>query len=160
MPDQGKSQLSCDIAARITTTSGDKDWPCKEGKAPSGNVIIFSAEDDASDTLNPRLAAAGADLTRIKYVKMNVMLRISDSLAFVAAARAVYAVIPDDENQRRLLVRGKNNLAPAASDKTLAYSCTVADVVIPDFHSSAIASIRCSRLIDPARDPRRDPKRE
>jgi putative DNA primase/helicase len=217
LPDQGKSQLSCDIAARITTTTGDKDWPCREGKAPNGNVIVFSAEDDASDTLNPRLVAAGADLTRIKYVKMvktetdrrmfdlaadleqlraaielignvvlvifdplnayfghgridtfrgsdvravlgpmsdlaaelkvailgllhfnkktdvtNVMLRISDSLAFVAAARAVYAVVADDENQRKLLVRGKNNLAPATADKTLAYSCTVADVVIPE----------------------------
>jgi hypothetical protein len=62
----------------------------------------------------------------------NVMLRISDSLAFVAAARAVYAVIPDDENQRKLIVRGKNNLAPAARDKTLAYNITVSTVNDPD----------------------------
>jgi hypothetical protein len=58
----------------------------------------------------------------------NVMLRISDSLAFVAAARAVYAVIPDDENQRKLIVRGKNNLAPASQDKTLAYNITASPV--------------------------------
>jgi putative DNA primase/helicase len=58
----------------------------------------------------------------------NIMLRISDSIAFVAAARAVYAVIPDDENKRTLLVRGKNNLAPATLDKTLAYTITVANV--------------------------------
>jgi putative DNA primase/helicase len=215
LPDKGKSQIACDITARITTTTGDKHWPCQEGVAPTGNVIIFSAEDDPGDTLKPRLLAAGADLSRVTFVKMvkteagarrmfdlaadleqlrnaasaisdvllvvfdplnayfghhgrtdtfrgsdvravlgplaelaaelkiailgllhfnkktdvtNVMLRISDSLAFVAAARAVYAVIPDEENHRTLLVRGKNNLAPASLDKTLAYTCGTANV--------------------------------
>ena len=214
LPDQGKSQITCDIAGRITTITGNKRWPCGEGVAPTGNVIIFSAEDDPSDTLVPRLIAADANLSRIKFVKMvqtesgrrmfdlaadleqlreamravgnvvlvifdplnaylggrgrvdtfrnnevravlgpmsdlaaefkvavlgllhfnkkndvtNVMLRISDSLAFVAVARAVYAVIADDENQRKLMVRAKNNLAPNSSDKTLAYGCGVANV--------------------------------
>jgi len=217
MPDQGKSQILCDITARITRTLGDKSFPCNEGLAPTGNVIMFSAEDDPADTLVPRLLAAGADLSRVTFVSMvkteagrrmfdlaadlvhlraaigavgnvtmvcfdplnayfghgridtfrgsdvravlgplsdlamdtkvavvgllhfnkktdvtNVMLRISDSLAFVAAARAVYAVIPDDENQRKLIVRGKNNLAPATKDKTLAYNITVSPVTDPD----------------------------
>jgi hypothetical protein len=39
-----------------------------------------------------------------------------------------YAVIADDENKRKLLVRGKNNLAPTSADKTLAYSFNVATV--------------------------------
>jgi putative DNA primase/helicase len=174
---------------------------------------MFSAEDDVSDTLVPRLLAAGADLTRVFFIKMtktengkrmfdidadrdqlrqavdqignviaatfdpfsaylgrgrvdtyrtnevravlgplaelaaetnlsiigvlhfnkktdvtNAMLRISDSLAFVAASRSAYAVVADDENQRKLLVRAKNNLAPASLDKALAYYCAVESV--------------------------------
>jgi putative DNA primase/helicase len=41
----------------------------------------------------------------------NALLRISDSLAFGAAARHVFAVIDDAENKRKLVVRAKNNLA-------------------------------------------------
>jgi putative DNA primase/helicase len=51
----------------------------------------------------------------------NALLRISDSLAFGAAARHVYAVINDAENKRKLFVRAKNNLAADGKDKTLAY---------------------------------------
>jgi hypothetical protein len=205
LPDEGKGQILCDIAARITSAT-DKRWPCNEGDAPEGNVILFSAEDDFSDTVVPRLAAAGADLNRIELVKMvrdsgkarmfslvtdlellrrkieevgdvrlvlidpisayfghgkmdsfrttdvravlgplvdlaaelkvaiiaimhfnkkvditNALLRISDSLAFGAAARHVYGVVPDPENNRKLFVRAKNNLSTASKDKALAY---------------------------------------
>ena len=41
----------------------------------------------------------------------NALLRISDSLAFGATARHVFAAVNDPENQRKLFVRGKNNLA-------------------------------------------------
>jgi putative DNA primase/helicase len=51
----------------------------------------------------------------------NIVLRVSDSLAFGAAARHVYAAIDDKENDRRLLIRGKNNLAPRNTGGTLAY---------------------------------------
>jgi hypothetical protein len=43
----------------------------------------------------------------------NAMLRIADSLAYVAAARHVYCAVDDAEvKDRRLLVKAKNNLAP------------------------------------------------
>src|SRR5215475_7329740 len=43
----------------------------------------------------------------------NAMLRIADSLAYVAAARHVYVVVDDAENDKaRLFVKAKNNLAP------------------------------------------------
>ena len=43
----------------------------------------------------------------------NAMLRIADSLAYVAAARHVYVVVDDPENEKaRLFVKAKNNLAP------------------------------------------------
>jgi len=66
MPGLGKSQLTCHMAANVTR---GRDWPNREGQAPRGNVIILSAEDDADDTLGPRLVAAGADMRRIHIVK-------------------------------------------------------------------------------------------
>jgi putative DNA primase/helicase len=205
LPDEGKGQLLCYIAAQTTQTPGG-EWPCNEGHAVTGNVIILSAEDDASDTLVPRLIAAGADLKRVHIIKMvrdrdsermfnlasdlellrkkiieignvvlveidpisayfgvgkvdsfrttdvravlgplvdlaekqdvailgimhfnkkvditNVLLRISDSLAFGAAARHVFGVIDDAANERKLVVRGKNNQAARKDNQTLSY---------------------------------------
>jgi hypothetical protein len=203
LPDEGKGLALSDIMARITRGTA---WPCGEGHAPLGNVILLSAEDDISDTIIPRLMAAGADLNRITILKMmreagqermfslvtdlhalrqkavevgnvkamivdpisaylgigkvdsyratdvravlsplkeltselrtlvlgimhfnkktdvtNVLLRISDSLAYGAASRHVYGIINDPDNHRKLFVKGKNNLAPA-EQKTLAFS--------------------------------------
>jgi hypothetical protein len=47
-----------------------------------------------------------------------VLLRVSDSAAFTAAARHLYGVIDDRPNKRKLFVRGKNNVA-AYDQKTL-----------------------------------------
>jgi DNA polymerase len=203
LPDEGKGQILCDVAARITRGFA---WPCGEGHAPQGNVILLTAEDDIEDTVAPRLVAAGADLNCIEIIRMvgeqdkermfslitdldllrqkaveigdvrmiqidpisaylgikqmdsfratdvravlgpvtelarelkvlilgimhfnkktdvtNVLLRISDSLAFGATSRHVYAVVNDPEHGRKLFVKGKNNLA-SADQKALAYS--------------------------------------
>lgn len=70
--DQGKSQMICDITARVTNGQA---WPNNEGKiaeADRGSVIVLSSEDDPADTMVPRLMAAGADLTRVIFVKMMV----------------------------------------------------------------------------------------
>jgi hypothetical protein len=64
-PGAGKSQLSVAIIATITTGG---EWPCGEGRAPRGNVIILNAEDDVDDTIVPRLKAAGADPDRVYIV--------------------------------------------------------------------------------------------
>ena len=42
LPDEGKGQILCYIAARITTHG--LEWPNGEGRCPQGNVIILSAE--------------------------------------------------------------------------------------------------------------------
>lgn len=59
-PGLGKSQISIDIAARITQ---GVDWP-DGGQAPLGNVVILSAEDGTEDTLKPRFEAAGGNSER------------------------------------------------------------------------------------------------
>ena len=43
-------------------------WPCDEGSSPQGSVIILSAEDGESDTIVPRLHAAGADCGRVHII--------------------------------------------------------------------------------------------
>jgi hypothetical protein len=67
LPDEGKGQIESYIAAQVTPGG---EWPCKEGHAPLGNVILLTAEDHPGDTVVPRLVAAGADLERIEIVKM------------------------------------------------------------------------------------------
>jgi putative DNA primase/helicase len=66
-PDEGKSLILADMIARATRGS---NWPCGEGQAPVGNVIMLTAEDDLGDTVIPRLIAAGADLNRVHLVPM------------------------------------------------------------------------------------------
>lgn len=61
-PSVGKSTLTCDLAARTSTGA---PWPDgSPGGAPAG-VLLLSAEDGLADTIAPRLAAAGADATRV-----------------------------------------------------------------------------------------------
>jgi putative DNA primase/helicase len=61
----GKSQVSIAMAAAVTTGG---DWPCAEGRAPQGDVVILSAEDGVADTILPRLIEAGADLKRVHII--------------------------------------------------------------------------------------------
>jgi hypothetical protein len=62
----GKSQTAIAIVAAVTTGGA---WPCNERSAPLGSAIILSAEDDAADTVVPRLLAAGANLDRVHLVR-------------------------------------------------------------------------------------------
>src|SRR5215470_11772488 len=60
-PGLGKSFLTLDVASRITSGNA---WP-DGGTAKIGNVLVFSLEDDASDTIRPRVAAMGGDEYRL-----------------------------------------------------------------------------------------------
>ncbi len=60
-PGTGKSTLTIDLAARVSTGNGFPDGEsCDLGKA-----ILVTAEDGPADTIKPRLEAAGADLKRV-----------------------------------------------------------------------------------------------
>lgn len=54
------------MALCATLTCGGR-WPSGERAAPC-NVVIWSGEDDPTDTLVPRLMACGADMTRVYFV--------------------------------------------------------------------------------------------
>ena len=64
-PGLGKSLSTLDIAARITRGAC---WPASNDCAPLGDVVLLSAEDNAADTLRPRLESAGADLARVHVI--------------------------------------------------------------------------------------------
>jgi putative DNA primase/helicase len=49
----------------------------------------------------------------------NPVLRVADSIAFTAVSRHTFVVTDDAENERHLLIKGKNNLAP--DTKALSY---------------------------------------
>jgi putative DNA primase/helicase len=60
-PDLGKSAVSIDLAARISTGSLMPD-----GAEPvKGAVLLLSAEDGLADTIRPRLDAAGGDPAQV-----------------------------------------------------------------------------------------------
>lgn len=62
-PGLGKSFLTLDMAARVSTGAS---WPDRPGeRTTSGGVVLLSAEDGIADTIRPRLDAAGADVSRI-----------------------------------------------------------------------------------------------
>lgn len=57
-PGTGKSTITFDIAARITR---GEIWPDGRGNAPTGQVLILSAENTVDTVTTPRLISAGAD---------------------------------------------------------------------------------------------------
>src|SRR5690554_6672987 len=60
-PSAGKSTLTLDLAARVTTGTS---WPDGSACVP-GDVLVMSAEDGIEDTVTPRAVAAGADRSRL-----------------------------------------------------------------------------------------------
>jgi hypothetical protein len=66
-PERGKSLLALDWAARLTT---GRSWPDGTPIARPESVVVLSAEDDPSDTVKQRLAAAGADLSRVHMLSV------------------------------------------------------------------------------------------
>lgn len=62
----GKTTLALSLAA--TLTNGGL-WPDRSICSEKGNVIIWSSEDEPSDTLVPRLIAAGANLDKVRFIE-------------------------------------------------------------------------------------------
>lgn len=64
-PGAGKTTLALALAATIT--SGGQ-WP--DGtRAAIGDVLMWTSEDDAQDTLVPRLIAMGTNLSRVHFIQ-------------------------------------------------------------------------------------------
>jgi hypothetical protein len=70
-PCSGKSTITCDLAARVTT--GRSMPECNETLPPAG-VVLLQAEDNLGMTVLPNLRAVGADLERIRLFDRNLFL--------------------------------------------------------------------------------------
>lgn len=63
-PGCGKTTIACKLAATVTTGGL---WP--DGtRAPVGDVVIWSGEDDIENVLAPRMIASGADMKRVQFI--------------------------------------------------------------------------------------------
>ena len=64
-PGKGKSFLSMDIAARLSTGT-----PFPDGHASRiGTTLLITDEDDSGDTIKPRYLAMGGDPTKLRRIK-------------------------------------------------------------------------------------------
>lgn len=66
-PGLGKSMLTLDLAARVST---GRPMPGETTARPPRGVVVLSAEDDPARTIRPRLDAAGADCRLIAIVSI------------------------------------------------------------------------------------------
>ena len=67
-PSLGKSTLTCDLAARISTGQSFPDG----APGVTGDVLILNAEDGAADTIVPRIVVHGGDTNRIHCLDIQV----------------------------------------------------------------------------------------
>lgn len=98
-PGTGKSTMLMDLAARVTKGRVAPDG--SGTKIAKGGVLILCSEDGADDTIVPRLAAAGADLS-----KVNVMLSVPDHKRGLGQQREIE--IPRDIASIRYLIERDN----------------------------------------------------
>jgi hypothetical protein len=101
-PGLGKSTVTLDLAARLSTGSPMPDGERLEG---SSGVLILTAEDGIADTVRPCLDAAGADPARVHVyraegdddgsVRLPEIPRDLDAIERVVAREAVALVVVD-----------------------------------------------------------------
>ena len=114
-PGDGKSGICIDLAARLTTAS-----PMPDGYRPPKplKVLLLSGEDDPSDTLVPRLIAAGANLGHVVIANGTVV----DNETGIARPW----ILPGDVDVLGQLVR-EHDVDLAAIDPLGAFIATAVD---------------------------------
>ncbi|MBM3514706.1 MAG: hypothetical protein FJX59_13480 [Alphaproteobacteria bacterium] len=96
----GKTTIALALAAIITTGG---QWP--DGtKSSVGDVLIWSGEDDAEDSLVPRLIACGADLSRVHFVSSATESKKKRSFDPARDIPALAAKIENLRNLRLLII--------------------------------------------------------
>lgn len=124
-PGTGKTTIALALAATVTT--GGR-WP--DGtRAERGDALIWSGEDDPTDTLAPRLMAAGADLARVQFVRSvrdHDGARPFDPATDMAALTAAARRLPD---LRLLILDPIVNAVGADSHKNVEVRRALAPVV-------------------------------
>jgi hypothetical protein len=76
-PDEGKSCVAIDIAARVTCGIAMPNT-CDPARDPEG-VVFVTAEDGLADTIRPRLDAAGGDPKRVLVFRLDELPQIDEA---------------------------------------------------------------------------------
>jgi archaellum biogenesis ATPase FlaH len=71
-PGLGKSLITIDFAARVTTGT---NWAVDNAPCEKGGVVVLSAEDDIADTIKPRLEACGGDPNKVFAIKQTRIVK-------------------------------------------------------------------------------------
>lgn len=100
-PGTGKTTLAMALAA-ILTRGGI--WPDGSPVSEAGDVVVWSGEDDAGDTLAPRLKAMSADLDRIHFITGSSDGRGKRAFDPANDMEHLVRAVHDIENVRMLIV--------------------------------------------------------
>jgi hypothetical protein len=96
-PEEGKTAIYCDVAARLTRGHAMPPSCDDSQRFDPAKVLILNDEDGKAVVLKPRLAAAGADLSMVEFIDGT---RIDDD---PDTERAV--ILPDDTPELEQLIR-------------------------------------------------------
>jgi hypothetical protein len=109
-PGLGKSTLTLDLVARVTTGAPMPDEPAGVRRPPAA-VVLMTAEDHPATTIRPRLDAAGADVRRVHAI--TAMPRARDP-------EAPPTLAPEDVARLELVIR-EHHAALVIVDPLMAY---------------------------------------
>ena len=98
-PGTGKTTLALAFAAAMTTAGR---WPDRT-PAPLGSVLVWSGEDDATDTLVPRLIAMRANLKRVHFID-DVLTRAGAEAFDPARDMPGLSAVADEIGDVRLII--------------------------------------------------------
>lgn len=79
----GKSFALCDLVARASTGKPMPDGTCN----PPMDVLMLAREDDPNSVMKARLLAAGADMERVHWTKLESLGETPSSLDFVTCCK-------------------------------------------------------------------------
>ncbi|MBA4178995.1 MAG: hypothetical protein C0506_00235 [Anaerolinea sp.] len=115
-PGVGKSTLIGDIVARLTTGREMPDGSRSETDGPAG-VVMLAGEEDAGDSILPRMEAAGGDSRRVRlrvsvrreYSDQSPTIEDADHIADDIARSQARAVVIDPFSE--FLVSGQSTIS-------------------------------------------------
>jgi hypothetical protein len=137
-PGRGKSLVSLDLCARLSTGR-----PMPDGSASPGlaNSVILAAEDNAGDTIRPRLAALEADLNRV-FILEDEDAEFDVPLRLPSRIKELDAVLTDTDARLFVIDPIKSFLPPKITD---ASDIAVRGVLVPLVQLAA--KHRCTILL-------------
>jgi putative DNA primase/helicase len=112
LPGEGKSVVTCNVAAAVTT--GGKFLDGTENTLGPSEVLILSTEDRPETVLVPRLRAAGADLSKVILIKSTLTTTATGkggerSVALDADIDAIKTTLRENPNIRLFVIDPVSN---------------------------------------------------